>query len=245
MDVGIKIDLDGFRRRMGDVAERGLPLAAASTLNAAAFSAQRGLKETMASDFDRPNAFTMRAWRVEKAKPMSSFSSMSAVVYAHPTQAGYLMLQITGGERRPGMPGAGGRRDIFTGAHRANAHGGIPARLLAQLSRGLQQERADRAAWRQLQDQRQEGVNRQSYQPAHKPGIFFGSVGNSKGYWRRPQRRGGENMGRLTLLLRVDDVAMYRPLLPYNAAVTAAGGRMQVDFAREVQFQLERANRRG
>lgn len=189
----------------------------------------------MERDFDRPSAFTMRAFRVDKAKSGGDLTSMSAAVRAQPAQAAYLRLQIEGGERKPGDPGAGGIKDVFTGGIRQDARGGIPRGLVKRLSRELQAENAARAGW-------SDGVDPKPYEATHRPGTFFGIVGGVKRYWRRAKRRGIRVIGKLTRLLTIQSTARYRPRLPYNQVVEGAARRdvVQTAFVRELARQIER-----
>jgi hypothetical protein len=237
-DIGLDIDIKGFQRSLDDIGKRALPKAAAATLNGIAFDAQRGLMAAMERDFDRPNAFTLRAFKVDKARPTDPLASMSATIRAQPAQAAYLRLQIEGGERKPGMAGVGGTKDVFTAAIRQDARGGIPRGLIKRLSRDLKAEKTARANW-------SEGVIDEPFEASHKPGTFFGIVGGVKGYWRRARRKGARVIGKLTRLLTIQPSARYKPRLPYNAVVESAARRdiVQRTFARELQRQIERNSR--
>lgn len=72
--------------------------AAAVAATRTAWDVREGLMRGMQSSFDRPNPFTMRAFRVDAA--VASAEQVEAVVWAAPLQARYLFWQIEGGVRR-------------------------------------------------------------------------------------------------------------------------------------------------
>ena len=69
--------------------------AIAPALTGLAFDVRDALREEMAQAFDKPNAFTLNAFRVAPATAASG----EAVVWAMPRQASYLRPQIEGGDR--------------------------------------------------------------------------------------------------------------------------------------------------
>lgn len=72
-----------------------LPFATSQALNRTAFQIQQGLNYETTRYFDRPTAFTQRAFRYTKA----SKTNLEVVVGAAPLQARYLRLGIQGGSR--------------------------------------------------------------------------------------------------------------------------------------------------
>ena len=69
-----------------------------------------------------------------------------------------------------------------------------------------------------------------------------------KGYWRRPRRKLGKALKKLTLLLRVQPEAHYKPRFDYNGVIARAFDQnaAQADFARnlekEIAFHIEKAS---
>ncbi|HEV7337475.1 MAG TPA: hypothetical protein VGO06_16010 [Bosea sp. (in: a-proteobacteria)] len=69
-----------------------------------------------------------------------------------------------------------------------------------------------------------------------------------KGYWRRPKRKLGKVLKKLTLLLRVQPEARYKPRFDYNGVIDKAFSQnaAQTDFARnlekEIAFRIEKAS---
>lgn len=167
-EFGLDVDVESFRRSLDAVGRSAIPRAAAETLNAAAFPAQRALTAGVNAVFDRPVAFTKSAFVVVKARHTDPVDAMSAVVRAKDRQASYLGLQIEGGARGPGDPGAGGATDVFTFGIRKSAAGGIARGLSKRLSMDLERERGARslyfAAGRVALDTRGARRQRNSYE---------------------------------------------------------------------------------
>jgi hypothetical protein len=102
---------------------RQFPKAVAVALTRTAYDVQGALTDGMASTFDRPTPFTMRAFRVDMAKA----GQLESVVWAQPQQARYLFWQIEGGDRASkgferrmqlfggevALPGAGARLNSY------------------------------------------------------------------------------------------------------------------------------------
>ena len=72
--------------------------AAAVAVTRTAWDVREGLMRGMQTSFDRPNPFTMRAFRVDGA--VAGAQQIQATVWAAPLQARYLFWQIEGGVRR-------------------------------------------------------------------------------------------------------------------------------------------------
>ena len=83
--------------------------ATAKAVTGLAFDVRDALREEMAQVFDRPNAFTLNAFRVAPA----TAGDATAVVWAMPRQASYLRPGIEGGER--GSKGFEHKLQLFGG----------------------------------------------------------------------------------------------------------------------------------
>jgi hypothetical protein len=134
-DQYLSIDYKAWERSLTDLGKRALPKAAADTLTAVAFDAQRSALAEIESDFDRPTSFTLRAFRVEKAKPAAGVDAMYSRLYAAPIQDRYLAFTVFGGTRHRGDKGAGPYDVPVPGPYgRRSAAGGIPRRYAQKLS---------------------------------------------------------------------------------------------------------------
>ncbi len=121
----IDVDLKAWERSLSKLGRQALPKVAATALTDIAFKAQAETKAEMIKDFDRPTAFTLRAFRVDRAKPTggNTFSRL----YAQEVQSRYLAYTVFGGVRRAGDPGAG-RWDVPVPGPdgRLSPAGGVP-----------------------------------------------------------------------------------------------------------------------
>lgn len=109
------------------------PLAAA--LSKTAFDVRDALGVGMASAFDRPTPFTMRAFKVDGA----TAGSLVATVYAMPLQARYLFWEIEGGERNTKgfekhMGLMGGEAAIPGQGAKLNVYGNMSMAFIKQVS---------------------------------------------------------------------------------------------------------------
>lgn len=80
--------------------------------------------------------------------------------------------------------------------------------------------------------------------------MFFGVVNGIKGYFRRPRRPLGKIVGKLTLRLREQPTAHYKPRFDFPGVIahTFRANPASADFARnlekEIAFRIERAAQR-
>lgn len=121
-----------------DVIPPKIRQAAAKALTGVAFDTRDSLVEGMRSAFDKPNAFTLNAFKVRAATP----NELEAVVWAMPRQARYLFWEIEGGDRaskafehKLGL--FGGKVAVPVGAAAAQFEGspfGFVKRMLADLN---------------------------------------------------------------------------------------------------------------
>lgn len=223
MTVTILTDL---RRTFGGL-EADINKAAAATLNATVFAARTGVIDGSKRTFDRPRDWsTSKAWLFTKAMPADG-PRMFAELKAKPEQAKVLSLQIDGGVRKKGDPGAT-RYDVPVGADdtRTDAFGGLARGALKALGKMAKKERVARAA---LAPRRAAVRTLRNAAPSEKarvrvakrlqplkwvvksknePGIFVGTVGGVRGYWTRPARSlaaGTRTKGVRTVLPRGDN----------------------------------------
>src|SRR5690606_33158470 len=82
MKFDFHFDERALRKTLSSIQRDVLPKAAAGFLNGIAFQAQQALKDHTAEAFDGHVKFTERAWRVEKAKPNATPTSMFSEVRA-------------------------------------------------------------------------------------------------------------------------------------------------------------------
>lgn len=110
--------------------------AAAVAVTRTAWDVREGLMAGIQKAFDRPNPFTMRAFRVDAAQ---ATESPTAVVWAAPRQAQYLFWQIEGGERRTKgfearMGLHGGEVALPTDKATRDAYGNMPLSFIKRVA---------------------------------------------------------------------------------------------------------------
>ena len=122
--ISISSDLDRLAWWARTFAHEQLPYAVKLALDATAADAAADVTKAQASAFDRPTAFTQRAWSVWRA----SKAKLEARVFAKDAQAKYLRWQVAGGDRAPN------RRALrLPTAVQLDAHGNIPRGEIARL----------------------------------------------------------------------------------------------------------------
>lgn len=118
------VDVSNIRRALNHYPDRVAGIATNTALTRTAASARKHIQEQIPKRFDRPTPFTLRAPRFKpatKAKPVAEVS-------VAPTQAGYLVVQETGGTRRPAK-----RALVVPVQERLNAYGNMPKGRLKRL----------------------------------------------------------------------------------------------------------------
>lgn len=95
--IRVQVNSSGTERMLNDLQRRKIPTATAIALTRTAKELQRILEREVDQVFDRPVAFTKRAFAIKPA----TRSNLEAVVFAKKRQAEYLLPQITGGRRTP------------------------------------------------------------------------------------------------------------------------------------------------
>ncbi|WP_052402603.1 hypothetical protein [Muricoccus aerilatus] len=111
------------RRMLGDAVKQ-LPFVTAVALTSVVKLAQVAEQRALPSVFDRPTPFTGRGIAIQSA----SKAAPTAAVYVRPAQAAYLILEETGGTRRPAK-----RAIVMPAAAPKNAYGNLPRNALSRL----------------------------------------------------------------------------------------------------------------
>lgn len=241
--MALDIDLKAYLRTADDIGKRALPKAAAGYLNGVAFEARREIIAGMDVDLDRPVPYTKRGIVVDKARSAGgNLRALESVVRVQPIQARYLHWQIDGGVKRPGAvtTGLNGDTELVTGANAQAREGGPRRYVIRQYARALRDERvlctrlASARAAAPRGEKRRWTFKRNSGGLSY--GIFRGSVGGQRGFWRRKSR------GRVTLLATLERQAVYRPRLRYAVYIRSAAKAKMTPAAFRAEF--DRAMRR-
>lgn len=252
LNFQMDIDYRSIEKTLSDIHKKALPKAAAGFLNGIAFEARKQLINHTAEAFDGHVKFTEKAWIVNKARPDSG-ASMYAEVKALPLQAKYLKFQIDGGTRRTGDAGSG-PRDLFVFGAKLNKAGNIRKGYVSELSRKNREEKANRKNLRsQREAARISGMDTSAfaYFRVHKnrPGIFFGEIGGTIGYWQRPKRSKAARKRqagvisvvyteKMKPLLSVSSAARYKPRFSYKKMIEnsikakATSGNFNIELRR-------------
>lgn len=239
-----EFDLRGFERSLTKIEKTVLPQAQAGFLNGLAFGARKSLlKHADAVIQGSPTAWTRKGFVVDKATP----ESLEAVVRIQPQQAGYMTYLINGGVRKKGDVGAT-PYDVLTDApdSEKNAFGNLKRGYLKRIARQAKAEKTKRARLAAKRDKlRAAGKSTAparwaANNPSGKPGVFFGRVGNQKGYWQRAAKRDGDY--KLKLLARMSDEAVYTPTFKWDETISASV--KSSDLAKIYSGEISRALRK-
>jgi hypothetical protein len=98
LKLNMEIDGDAFERDADAYVSGTVEPGLVDAVNRIAELAVEALVEAMPRYLDRPNPFTLNAFKVKRATPRD----LTAEVYAQPMQARYLTYVIDGGVRRAG-----------------------------------------------------------------------------------------------------------------------------------------------
>lgn len=98
LKLNMEIDGDGFEREADAYVSKVVEPGLVDAVNRIAELAVEALVEAMPRNLDRPNPFTLNAFKVKRATPRD----LTAEVYAQPMQARYLTYVVDGGVRRVG-----------------------------------------------------------------------------------------------------------------------------------------------
>lgn len=242
-DDVFEFDTRSFERSLTKLEKTVLPQAQAGFLNGIAFGARKALlKHADATIQGKPTAWTRKGFLVDKATP----ESLEAVVRIQPQQAGYMTYLINGGVRKKGDVGAT-PFDVLTDApdSEKNAFGNLKRGYLKRIARQAKAEKTKRARLRGKRDKlRADGKSVMSASwksnSNGKPGVFFGRVGNQKGYWQRAAKRDGDY--KLKLLARMSDEAIYTPTFKWDETISASV--KSSDLAKIYSGEISRALRK-
>ena len=193
----MKLQITETGDQLGEVPRR-VRTAMAQAVTGLAFDVRDALRQEMADVFDKPNAFTLNAFRVAPA----TGDDPTAVVWAMPRQANYLRPEIEGGKR--GSKGFEHKLKLFGG------------RVAVPVGRfDSQFERSPKGFVSRMIRDIESGSNSGRY--------FVGSPKgrtDSEGVWARAGR-GGK---RLLKVMSFEDQATYDSALdPRAVAVEQAG----------------------
>ncbi|CAN7262586.1 hypothetical protein LJR098_001100 [Rhizobium sp. LjRoot98] len=216
-----------IRQELDAIGQRVLPRALAEQLNATAFLVSRKVVDELRRSVSNPKPFTLRPMKVTKARWQDG-DRMFASVDMQDKQADYLWFPITGATRHPGDPGTA-RTDIMTFAAQPTSFGGAfnKPRFRA-ISKKHRKEVTGRAALRvQRVAHRGQGrlpdALRWVKSSRNAPGLFFGTVNGTKGYWQRPDRY--SRAERNGLINAARSQAGHIPSFRFHASQVTAGSR--------------------
>ena len=113
----IKGDLKPIMKSLTKVQKKQIPFAAANAINNTLFDIQKAEKAQMPKKLDRPTPFTLKAFKINKAKK----SMLVGDIHVMPAKYKYLKYQIEGGTRT-------GNIGVPTKHAKLNKYGNIPNR---------------------------------------------------------------------------------------------------------------------
>lgn len=207
----IRIDVQSgpALRMLNDLQRRKIPTATAIALTRTAKELQRILEREVDQVFDRPVAFTKRAFAIKPA----TRSNLQAEVFIKRKQAQYLLPQIAGGRRTPkrfeerfsSETSAPGSFWVAGQGTRLNASGNISLATVKRIATKLKKERRD---------------------------IFFGQPSPSLpfGLWERTGKRAGAGLKPILIQIQAPT---YRKRLDLRAIANRHAQRIfNREFAR-------------
>jgi hypothetical protein len=237
-------DLRGFTKDMTKLEKTVLPQAQAGFLNGIAFGARRGLLAYADKNIKGgPNPWTKKGFVVEKATPQN----LEASVSIRPEQARYMTYLINGGVRRAGDPGAS-KFDVRVDSSEdsKNKLGNAPRHYLSRISKKAKREQDKRGKLKARRDKLRasgksvEAATWGAQKKSTDSGIFFGRIRNTRGYWQRPEQRGGK----LKLLIRFADAAKYDPTFKWDDTIESfvRAADLQKMYSAEITRALRKLN---
>ena len=96
MQLSVETNIRAIMPQLERFTSRQAPFAIAKALTATAKQVQAGVTNALPTSFDRPNAFTRRAFAIVPARK----EGLQAIVFAKDQQARYLKFGVQGGGRR-------------------------------------------------------------------------------------------------------------------------------------------------
>lgn len=197
--VKITTDFAKLANRLNDFGRKQLPFAISRALTDTAKAARDKLTQDLPGIFDRPTPFTRNAIAYTAARK----DNLTALVLVKDVQGGYLLLEETGGTRRPTK---GRRALVLPGkALPLNVYGNMSRNKLAQLR-----------AQAQKHGKRNSGI---VYLPANNKGA---QKRGGAGYFRRLP---GGGLQRLTNFI---DATTYQPRFGFRRRAIASGRAIMV-----------------
>jgi hypothetical protein len=241
-DDVITFDVRSFEKNMTKLEKKVLPQAQAGLLSGMAFGARKALLSYADKNIKGgPNAWTRRGFAVDKATP----ETLTAAVSIRPEQARYMTYLINGGVRRAGDPGAS-RYDVRVDSDETqkNDQGNIKKGYMGRVARQARAEKLKRVKMKAKRDKLIAAgkptttARWLASNAGAKPGLFFGSIDDKKGYWQRPDKRGGK----LKMLVRFNDEAAYKPTFRWDD--TVSGSLKGLDLGKLYAAEIDRALRK-
>jgi len=243
-DFGFEFDLKGFTKSLTKIEKTVLPQAQAGFLNGVAFGARRSLLAYAEKNIEgSPNAWTKRGFVVKKATTRDPEYSVEIL----PEQAKYMQYLVNGGERRAGDPGAT-KYDVRVDSapESKNRFGNAQRHYLGRISKKAKREQDKRSKLKARRDKlRASGKSVEvatwgAQKKSTDSGIFFGRIRSTRGYWQRPQQRGGK----LKLLVRFADAAKYDASFTWDDTVASyvKAADLQKMYSAEITRALKKLN---
>jgi hypothetical protein len=245
-DFDFEFDLKGFERSLTKIEKKVLPQAQAGFLNGLAFGARRSLIAYAEKNIEgSPNSWTKRGFVVKKATTPDPEYSVEIL----PEQAKYMTYLVSGGERRAGDPGAT-KYDVRVDSapESKNRFGNAQRYFLSRTSKKAKREKDKRLKLKARRDKlRASGKSVEvatwaANAKSADSGVFFGRIRNTRGYWQRPEQRGGK----LKLLVRFADAAKYDPKFKWDATIESyiRAANLQKMYSSEITRALRKLNSR-
>lgn len=234
-----QVDTRSFEKSLTKIEKQVLPQAQAGFLNGLAFGARRSLLAYAEKNIEgSPNSWTKRGFVVKKATTTDPEYSVEIL----PKQAKYMQYLVNGGERRAGDPGAT-KYDVRvdSASESKNRFGNAQRHYLGRISKKAKREKDKRLKLKARRDKLRasgKSVEVATWAANAKPtdgGVFFGRIRNTRGYWQRPEQRGGK----LKLLVRFADAAKYDPTFRWDDTIASFIGA--ADLQKMYSAEITRA----
>lgn len=142
MELSVSSTIARVLPQLDQFTSRQAPFAIAKALTATAKAVQAELTKRTPTVFDKPNAFTRKAWAIQRADKQN----LTAWVFAKDKQALYLKAQVQGGTRRIkgfekkfGAVGEHGPEDALVPTRniRLDSTGGVSLAAIKRMSQGM------------------------------------------------------------------------------------------------------------
>ena len=243
-DFAFDFDLKGFEKTLTKLEKQVLPQAQRGFLNGIAFGARRSLLAYAEKNIEgHPNAWTKRGFVVKKATAANPEYSVEIL----PEQAKYMQYLVNGGERHAGDPGAT-KYDVRVDSapESKNRFGNAQRHFLSRISKKAKREKDKRSKLKARRDKLRasgKSVEVATWAAAKKStdaGVFFARIRNTRGYWQRPEQRGGK----LKLLVRFADAAKYDASFKWDDTIASyvKAADLQKMYGAEITRALRKLN---